>query len=61
MNTENLINASIGIGLILNTFGLNKYLSNRNDIDKCSKINIHIGLTSFFIAGVLQTYKSIKN
>ena len=58
MDIEKIAKLSFGVGLMLNSIGLNKYI-NSMTMDKCSKINLHIGLSAFFISGTLNTYKAL--
>lgn len=59
MDLNNIACASFGVGIMLNSFGLNRYIRTLN-IDQCSKVNLHMGLSAFFIAGALKTYKAIR-
>jgi hypothetical protein len=59
MELDTIVKTSVGIGIMLNTFGLNRVVAQTN-FDKCSRINIHLGLSAFFLAGALKTYKAIR-
>ena len=59
MELDRVINSSIGIGIMLNTIGLNRVIAQTN-FDKCSRINLHLGLSAFFLAGALKAYRAIR-
>lgn len=59
MELNNIASVSLGLGLMLNSFAFNKYIAT-TEIDKCAKINAHLGTTAFFIAGAIKTYKAIR-
>ena len=59
MDLNKIACASFGVGIMLNSIGMNKYIRTI-DMDKCSQINFHMGLSAFFLAGALKTYKAIR-
>ena len=60
MDLERAAKISFGVGLMLNSFGVNRYL-NTLEMEKCSKVNLHLGLSAFFLAGALKTYRAIAH
>ena len=59
MELDTIVKTSVGLGIMFNTIGLNRVVAQTN-FDNCAKINIHLGLTAFFLAGALKTYKAIR-
>ena len=59
MDLDRAIKASVGLGLIFNGVGLNKYVKNL-EMDNCSKVNLHMGLSAMVLAGVLKTYRALR-
>ena len=60
MDLDRAIKASVGLGLIFNGIGLNKYVKDL-EMDSCSKVNLHMGLSAMVLTGVLKTYRALKS
>ena len=57
---DSLINLSMGSSLLFYSIGLNHKLQ-KEEMDKCSHLNLNIGTTMGAVSGALVIYKSIKH
>ena len=52
LNVNTVSNVSQGLACTLIGYGMTRYISNNLHTDRCTKINLHVGVTALMLNGL---------
>ena len=61
LNNDNLIRTAGGASLFFLSYGVNRLIKNTNDLDRCGKANVNLGLAATALTGVLISYSGVRS